>query len=204
MAQQKAASASWVTDAILAFGVIGIIAATAWFSLPVAAWGPALVAALGVVYARMSSREQVRVARQKLFLDLLPRRLEWIGTLNDAALKRDREAVVMLERLLADEPMGEPQELWRLYDCGHEADWLFGPEIKPLVMAVISASALVDNARLKARQGDHQAALDVSVKAAAVHERLGEVSAAVKPYLYVGDISAPLIVPRTSKHDIAA
>ncbi|MCI1141877.1 hypothetical protein MOP88_05385 [Sphingomonas sp. WKB10] len=94
----------WLPELLLSGAVIAIVGSTAWFKLPVAAWGPALIAALGVMYSRMSSREQVRVAERKLFLDLMQRRVAWLDQLADAVGKRDAEARLMLERLLRGDP----------------------------------------------------------------------------------------------------
>ncbi|WP_203309611.1 hypothetical protein [Sphingomonas beigongshangi] len=171
--------------------IIAIIAGAAWLDLPVAAWGPALIAALGVIYSRMSSREQARLAERKLFLDLMQRRVAWLEQLEDSVGKREAEASAMLERLLQDEPPGEPEHLWRMHNCQREAAWLFGKPIADLVGQVIAASAAVDDTRLKARQGDRSAALSVSDKAWVVVNLMGAVTSALRPYLYVGDIRRP-------------
>ncbi len=183
--------AGWMPEMALSGTIIAIIAGAAWLDLPVAAWGPALIAALGVIYSRMSSREQARLAERKLFLDLMQRRVAWLEQLEDSVGKREAEASAMLERLLQDEPPGEPEHLWRMHNCQREAAWLFGKPIADLVGQVIAASAAVDDTRLKARQGDRSAALSVSDKAWVVVNLMGAVTSALRPYLYVGDIRRP-------------
>lgn len=181
----------WLPELLLSGAVIAIVGSTAWFNLPVAAWGPALIAALGVMYSRMSSREQVRVAERKLFLDLMQRRVAWLDQLADAVGKRDAEAKLMLERLLRGDPPGEPEQLWRMHDCQRDAQWLFDHPVSELVAQLIAASAAVDDTRLKARQGDRSAALSVSEKGWIVVNLMTAITAAIRPYLYVGDIKAP-------------
>ena len=68
-------TSEWALEAASLGLVAAIVTFTAWFDLPLIAWGPALIPALGVIYTRMSSREQVRVAERKLFLDLMQRRI---------------------------------------------------------------------------------------------------------------------------------
>jgi hypothetical protein len=182
---------SWLPETGLSLAVVVIVAAAAWFNLPVAAWAPALIAALGVIYTRMSAREQVRVAERKLFLDLMQRRIEWVGKLNVAVSARHAEAALMLERLLSNEAMGEPTQLWRIHECQREAVWLFGPPMPALVGKLIGALDVIDSVRLEARQGDRNAAMSVGEKASAVLDVVGQINEAVRPYLYVGDIKAP-------------
>lgn len=182
---------NWLPELGLSLAVVAIVAGSAWFDLPVAAWAPALIAALGIIYTRMSSREQVRVAERKLFLDLMQRRIEWVDKLNGAVSARHAEAALMLERLLRNETMGEPAQLWRIHECQREAAWLFGPPMPALVGELIGALGVVDAVRLEARQGDRNAAMSVGEKASLVLDVVGQINEAVRPYLYVGDIKVP-------------
>ncbi len=180
----------WLPETALSGVVVAIVACTAWFDLPLVAWGPALITALGVIYTRMSSREQVRVAERKLFLDLMQRRIDWHNNLADAVSKRNAESSLMVERLLRNEPMGDPVELWRIHDCQREAAWLFAPPIAQLVGQIMKALSDVDDTRLKARQGDRVAALSLGERAHVVTELMTQIITAIRPYLYVGDIKA--------------
>lgn len=181
---------SWLPEAVLSGVVVAIAACTAWFDLPLVAWGPVLITALGVIYTRMSSREQVRVAERKLFIDLMQRRIDWHNNLTDAVSKRNAESSLMVERILRNEPMGDPIQLWRIHDCQREAVWLFAPPVAQLVGQIMKASSEVDDTRLTARQGDRVAALSLGERAHVVIELMTQISTAIRPYIYVGDIKA--------------
>ena len=178
-----------MTNLLIFLFVVFTIAAAAILHLPTLAWSPLLIGAFGVMLARMSAREQVRLSERKLFIDLIPRRSEWVSDLSSNVTERDKEAHQMMSNLLNHQPMGDPVHLMAIWKSRREAKWLFGERMYDKVQLLIDAEAELSLAMLKARTGNQEAAASIGKYASTMDDRLGDVMDEAAEYLYVGDIA---------------
>lgn len=177
-----------MANALLFIFLIATVVAAAVFHLSPLAWAPLLVTACGVMFTRMSAREQVLLSERKLFIDLIARRSEWVSALSDNMTQRDKEAHRMMNNLLSKQPMGEPVHLMAIWKAQREARWLFGERMYGLIQLLIDAEAELGTIMLQARTGNHEAAEKLGDCALAMDKRFGDVLSEAAEYLYVGDV----------------
>jgi len=184
------------------FDLAGIAVATAAaFALEQAGidtkiWLPPFVAALAIVFTRRSAHEQALLARQKLLLDLIPRRAKWYDELKLALEQRHTEREAEVQAILASQPIQRSPTLNDLIRLETESGWLFSREMTALMARLINADERLVRAEAESRTSQVQPSL-----AAAEILELSSVQTAIQDflveYIFVGDIGKPKNMPVT-------
>lgn len=161
-----------------------------------------VVTACGILLTWRIQNTQAKLAERKLFLDLMPKRSEWYERLRLALEKRELERRAMIEALVLGEVPPPPNQQSVLYQLETEAGWLFSGDMVGLMALLIAADHEIYETQLKARGGNHEAALTVGDKYLKLVAKQSKVQDYLVRYLYVGDIGKPKRSPhKTPKHD---
>lgn len=150
-----------------------------------------VVTACGILLTWRIQNTQAKLAERKLFLDLMPRRSEWYDRLRIALEKRELERRAMIEALVIGEVPPPPNQQSILYQLETEAGWLFSGDMVGLMALLIKADHDLYENQLKARGGNHEAALNVGNRYLEVVAKQSKVQDYLVRYLYVGDIGKP-------------
>jgi|GEM_PF-6143602 len=139
----------------------------------------------GVLISRSVARSQVSVAKQALFASLYPERRDWLRSFKRAINEWDSQMQAIIRSSAGS---SENSALFEIEDLINSSRTLFGPEVTKAAREVEQALEVVRDLRIKAADGDREAARLASSQLTRVYRLLGEVRNVSTPYLYVGDI----------------
>lgn len=192
-------------DALI-LAAIAVIVGTLWyFGVGPVIYGTIMVGGTAAVLARLSARDQVRVAERKMFLDLLDKRIAWHTETRRVIQGYYNFIFSSTETIINGESEPDSNDwLELLVQQQMTAQWLFGPEIEDELIRGGEALGEYEVARMTFRRMErnaHPIGFDpeddqmVRDEHRRTHGRfLGASSSlqhAIKPYIYVGDIKQP-------------
>lgn len=157
--------------------------------MPIAAWLPLLLTACGVFYVRRNAIEQARLAERKMGLDLLPRRIEWLDTLQKAFHGRMTEQREEIDELVnGRRPSTQGVHLTNLFLAQSSAKWLFGKSMANLVGKLLEELGVLGQNQLEARQGDAKYAFEAVDQMGACFIAWSAIVDHAKPFIDVSEI----------------
>ena len=172
--------------------VVGALAAT----VALLAFGASLLSAV-------SSFMQAGTATKKLFVDLLPTRMEWLDEFRVAVT--ESEAEMDFKTPAGEGGMAKSDILGKVAKCRRTAQYLFGSEVAGLALDIEQKLNVKANFVIAVRAGTNRDPRDEQARTALgitdqIDKEVGKLIVHCRPFLYVGDVKRRFVrVPKSTK-----